>query len=113
MTPYGSVFFNLQFFFKFLKLHVNFRNQVIHVYVKWVYKTDFDDRFALHSTAAAVRQHMTQRHDHIVQAVMVVDGCGDFAIMTSGHILIAKRGLRSINLIQWHIILKARHLSTL
>ena len=107
-------FFNLQhliFFCKFLKLHDNFQNQVI--YVKWVFKTDFDDHFALHSTAAAVRQHMTQRHDHIVQAVMVVDGCGDFAIMTSGHILIAKRGLRSINLIQWHIILKARHLSTL
>ena len=55
---------------------------------------------------------MTQRHDHIVQAVMVVDGCGDFAIMTSGYILL-QRGLRSINLIQWHIILKARHLSTL
>ena len=92
-------------------MHDNFLNQVI--YVKWVFKTDFDDHFALHSTAAAVRQHMTQRHDHIVQAVMVVDGCGDFAIMTSGHILIAKRGLRSINLIHWHIILKARHLSTL
>ena len=61
-----------------------------------------------------VRQHMTQRHDHIAQAVvMVVDGCDNFAIMTSGHILIAKRGLKSINLIQWHIILKARHLSIL
>ena len=30
---------------------------------------------ALHSTAAAVRQHMTQRHDHIAHAVMVVDSC--------------------------------------
>ena len=79
---------------------------------KCVYKTDVDDRFALHPTAATVRQHMTQRHDHIVQAVMVVDGCDNFAIMTSGHILIAKRGLKSINLIQWHIILKARHSST-
>ena len=94
-------------------MHDNFQNQVL--YVKWVYKTDFDDRFALHSTAAAVQQHMTQRHDHIAQAVMVVDGCGNFAIMTSGHIFhtIAKRGVKSINLIQWHIILMARHLSTL
>ena len=30
---------------------------------------------ALHSTAAAVRQHLTLRRDHIAQAVMVVDGC--------------------------------------
>ena len=30
---------------------------------------------ALHLTAAAVRQRMTQRDDHIAQAVMVVDGC--------------------------------------
>lgn len=30
---------------------------------------------ALDSTAAAVRQHMTKRHDHIAQAGMVVDGC--------------------------------------
>ena len=59
-------------------------------------------------TAAAVRQDMTRHHDHIAQAVMVVDGCDNFAIMTSGHILIAKRGLKSINLIL--IILKARHL---
>ena len=94
-----------------MKLHDKFQHQVINV--KLVYKTDFDDRFALHSTAAAVQQHMTQRHSHIVQAVMVVDGCGNLAIMTNGHILIAKRGFRSINLIQWHIILKARHLSTL
>ena len=30
---------------------------------------------ARYSTAAAVRQHMTQCHDYIAQAVMVVDGC--------------------------------------
>ena len=30
---------------------------------------------ALHLTAAAVWQHMTQCHDHIAQAVVVVDGC--------------------------------------
>ena len=43
---------------------------------------------------------MTQHHDHIAQAVIVVDGCENVAIQTSasGHILIA------INLIQWHII---------
>ena len=29
----------------------------------------------LHSTAAAVRQHVTQCHYHIAQAVVVVDGC--------------------------------------
>ena len=29
----------------------------------------------LHLTAAALRQHMTQHHDHIAQAEMVVDGC--------------------------------------
>ena len=73
-------------------------------YVKWVYKTDFDDHFALHSTAAAVLQHVTQRNGHIAQAVMVVDGLGNFAIMTSGHISIAKRGLKSFNLIKWRII---------
>ena len=60
-------FFNLQhskiaFFCKFLKLHDNFQNQVIYE-VKWVCETDFDDHFALHSTAAAVRQHMAQRHE--------------------------------------------------
>ena len=76
-------------------------------------QTDFDDWFAVHSTAAAVPQQMTQRHDHITQAVMVVDGCDNFANMTSGDILIAKMGLKSINLKQWHIILKARHLSRL
>ena len=54
---------------------------------------DDDDCFAVHSTAAAVLQQMTQRHDHITQAVMVVDGCDNFAIMTSGNILIAKMGL--------------------
>ena len=31
--------------------------------------------FQLHLTAATVRQHMTQRHNHIAQSVMVVDGC--------------------------------------
>ena len=36
-------------------------------------QTDFDDHFSLHLTAAAARQHMTQRHDHIAQAVTVVD----------------------------------------
>ena len=76
-------------------------------------QTDFDDCFAVHSTAAAVPQQMTQRHDHITQAVMVVDGCDNFAIMISGDILIAKMGLKSIYLKQWHIILKARHLSRL
>ena len=30
---------------------------------------------ALHLTAAVVRQRMTQRDDHIAQAVMVEDGC--------------------------------------
>ena len=82
---------SIDFFCKFLKLHDNFQNQVL--YVKLVYKTDFDDRFALPSNAAAVQQHVTQRHDHnIAQTVMVVDGCGNIALMTSGHILIAKRG---------------------
>ena len=64
-----------------------------HISVKCVYKTDFDERFGPHLTAAVVRQDMTKHHDHIAQAVMVVDGCDNFAIMTSGHILIAKRGL--------------------
>ena len=77
-------------FCKFIKLHDNLQNQVF--YVKWVYKTDFDDCFALHSTAAAAKQHMTQRHDHIAQAVMVVDGCGNFAIMTKWSYFDRKEG---------------------
>ena len=49
----------------------SFKNQA--VYVKWVYESVFDDHFSLHSTAAAARQHMMQRHNHIAQAVTVVD----------------------------------------
>ena len=65
---------------------------VIPLHQNCSYIIDFDGHFALHSTAAAVRQHMTPHHDHIVQAVRVVDGCDNFAVMTSGHILIAKGG---------------------
>ena len=67
-------------------------------------------------TAAAILQHMTQHHDHIAQAVIVVDGCENFAIQTSGHILIAINLIHRAHTMAHHsgiIILKARHLSTL
>ena len=62
MGQFFLVYNTTDFFCKFLMLD-SFKNPA--VYVKWVYKTDFDDHFSLHSTAAAARQHMTQRHNHI------------------------------------------------
>ena len=54
-------------FGKFFKLHYNFKNQVI--YVKWVRETEFDDHISLYSTAAAVRQRMSQRQNAVLSYI--------------------------------------------
>ena len=65
------------------------------MWVKWVCKTDFDDRFALHLTAAAVRQRTAQRHEK-----------------SKVCILQAKHGYRGIGIWGkqiWHQILAMKH----